>query len=181
MRHVVDCVLRSGGIPNIRGRKGGERDVEPTTFVTIGSAAPDFRAPTSNGQTLDRASFLGKVPVALVFPELDARDLAATLTPFDERMVEFGHRRVQVLVVVDESPRTVRELAERIPLRALTLLADPDGSIREAFAPAGGQCDLIDTSGTLRAVVPLGPDAVDELLRHADALAPAGAPSRGTD
>jgi len=104
--------------------------VEPTTPSKIGSIAPDFRAPTSNGQTLDRAAFLGKVPVALVFPAPDTSDLQAILTTFDTRMVEFGHRRVQVLAVVDESARTVRELAERIPLHALTLLADQDGSIR---------------------------------------------------
>ena len=61
--------------------------------------------------------------------------------------MEFGHRRVQVLAVVDESPRTVRELAERIPLHALTLLADQDGSIREAYAPDGAQCFLIDVDG----------------------------------
>jgi peroxiredoxin len=146
--------------------------MERAPFVKIGSPAPDFRAPTSNGQTLDRSSFLGKVPVALVFPSPETPDLAATLRPFDARMVEFGHRRVQVLAVVDESPRTVRELADRIPLHALTLLADEDGSIRESYAAAGGQCDLMDAQGTLRAVVPLGPDAVDELLRCSDALEP---------
>jgi len=86
-------------------------------------------------------------------------------------MVEFGHRRVQVLAVVDESPRTVRELAERIPLHALTLLADQDGSIRAAFAPDGAQCFLMDVDGKLQAVVTLGDHAVDELLEAADALA----------
>lgn len=145
--------------------------MDPTNHLSIGSAAPDFRAPTSNGQTLDRASFLGKVPVALVFPAADTPDLEGVLTPFDARMVEFGHRRVQVLAVVDESPRTVRELAERIPLHALTLLADPDGSIRAAFAPEGAQCFLMDVDGNLRAVVSLGDHAVDELLEQADALA----------
>ena len=145
--------------------------MDPTTHLSIGSSAPDFRAPTSNGQTLDRAAFLGKVPVALVFPAPDARDLEGVLTPFDARMVEFGHRRVQVLAVVDESPRTVRELAERIPLHALTLLADQDGSIRAAFAPDGAQCFLMDVDGKLQAVVTLGDHAVDELLEAADALA----------
>ena len=93
----------------------------------------------------------------LVFPAVDTPDLAGTLAPFDERMIEFGHRRVQVLAVVDESPRTVRALADRIPLQALTLLADQDGSIREAYAPDGGQCDLIDADGTLRASCPSDP------------------------
>ena len=35
--------------------------MDSTTYVTIGSIAPDFRAPTSNGQTLDQASFLGNI------------------------------------------------------------------------------------------------------------------------
>jgi hypothetical protein len=85
-------------------------------------------------------------------------------------MVEFGHRRVQVLAVVNEAPRTARELADRIPLHALTLLADQDGTIREAYAPDGAQCFLTDVEGRLRAVVPLDGAAVDELLRRADAL-----------
>jgi len=154
----------------IRHASEGSGDVDPTTYVSIGTPAPDFRAPTSNGQTLDRASFLGKVPVALLFPAPDSVDLAGTLRAFDERLVDFGHRRVQVLAVVDESPRTVRELAARIPLHALTLLADEDGSIREAYATEGGQCHLMDERGTLRAVVPMGAGAVDELLRATDAL-----------
>lgn len=149
--------------------------MDSTTQVTIGSSAPDFRAPTSNGQTLDRASFLGKVAVALVFPAPDAVDLSGVLTTFDTRLVEFGHRRVQVLAVVDESPRTVRELAERIPLHALTLLADQDGSIRAAYAPDGAQCFLVDVDGRLRAVVPFGADAVDALLQQVDTLDLGGA------
>jgi len=154
--------------------------VDSTTYVTIGSNAPDFRAPTSNGQTLDRASFLGKVPVALVFPAPDAPDLSGALVSIDTRLVEFGHRRIQVLAVVDESPRTVRELAARIPLRALTLLADQDGSIREAYAPDGAQCFLLDVDGRLRAVVPFGADAVDALLQCVDALG-LGAATRGAE
>jgi peroxiredoxin len=161
------------GAPGYRNQstaRGGGDIVDSTAFVTIGSPAPDFRAPTSNGQTLDRASFVGKVPVALVFPAPGTPDLAAALTPFDDRMVEFGRRRLQVLAVVPESPRTVRELAELIPLHALPLLADPDDSIRTAYGATDAQCDLVDTDGRLRAVVPLGPDVVDEVLGHADAL-----------
>jgi peroxiredoxin len=143
---------------------------ESTTFVDIGTPAPDFRAPSSHGQTLDRASFLGKVPVVLVFPPADTADLGRDLSTFDERLVEFGHRRVQVLAVIDATPRETREIADRIPLHALTLLADQDGSIRESYAPAGGQCFLVDASGDLRAVVPFGDAVVDDLLRQTDAL-----------
>jgi peroxiredoxin len=140
--------------------------------VSIGTPVPNFRAPSSHGQTLDRAAFVGKVPVTLLFPALDTSDLAADLRPFDHRLVEFGRHRVQVLAVIEESPRTVRELADTMPLRSLTLLADEDGSIREAYAPVGAQCFLADAQGDLRAVVPLGAGAVDALLRESEALGP---------
>ncbi len=97
-----------------------------------GTAAPDFRAPSSHGQTLGRASFLDKVALVLVFPTRDTAD--ALLAEFDRRLVDFGHRRVQVLAVVHDTARAVRERAGSIPLDALTLLADEDGSIAEAFA-----------------------------------------------
>ena len=111
-----------------------------SNYVPVGSSAPDFRAPTSNGQTLDRSSFLDKIPVALAFPD--------------------------------------PELAEHIPLHALTLLADQDGSIREAYGPDGGQCFVIDTVGIVRAIVPLGANAVDDVLNSLDRSLHAEPPDR---
>ncbi len=139
--------------------------------IAIGTPVPDFRAPSSNGQTLDRDSFLGKVPVVLLFPPADLeRD--PVLREFDDRLVEFGHRRVQVLVVAHAAARAVRELADRIPLHGLTVLADQDGSIAQAYAPAEGRCYMADASGLLRAVVPYGPGAVDDVLRVTDLFVP---------
>ncbi len=47
--------------------------------------------------------------------------------------MDFGHRRVQVLAVVHDTAKAVRARAESVPLEALTVLADEDGSIAEAF------------------------------------------------
>jgi len=140
--------------------------LDSASFVTIGSPAPDFRAPTSHGQTLDRASFVGKVPVALVFPAPETPDLAAALAPFDDRMIEFGRRRVQVLAVVPESPRTVRELAERMPLRALTLLADPDDSIRTAYGATEAQFDLMERVIPHELALAASPESVADARRY---------------
>ncbi len=96
-----------------------------------GTAAPDFRAPSSHGQTLERESFLDKVALVLVFPPTDGPD--AVLAEFDRRLVDFGHRRVQVLAVLHDTAKEVRSRADSVPLDALTLLADEDGSITEAF------------------------------------------------
>lgn len=134
-----------------------------SSMIALGTVAPDFRAPTSNGQTLGRENFLGKVPVALVFPDRRA-DTTTLLQEFDSRLVEFGHLRVQVLGVVHGTARSVRELAAGIPLPSLTLLADEDASISEAYASADGCCVLIDSAGLIREVVSSDVGAVDLVL-----------------
>ncbi|MBK5289528.1 MAG: redoxin domain-containing protein [Acidimicrobiia bacterium] len=137
----------------------------PTDTLTIGDQIPDFRAPTSHGQTLDPDAFVGKLPLVLVFPPEDGSGLE-TLGEFDRRLVEFGHRRVQLLGVLTGTAGMVRTFALEYPLHALTLLADGDGSIRTAFGPsAEGSCFVTDLESRLRAVVPYGHEAVDELLR----------------
>ncbi|MGZ6952155.1 MAG: peroxiredoxin family protein [Acidimicrobiia bacterium] len=150
-----------------------------TPVVEIGSPIPEFRAPSSHGQTLGRDSFVGKVDVVVVFPpETDARFVEG-LQQLDERLVEFGHRRTQVLAVVPGTARMVRDLADEVPIVALTLLADEDGSIREAFGARGGQCFLADEQGALRAVVPYGGDVVDDVLRACDTFVTADDPGGG--
>lgn len=65
--------------------------MDSTTDVITGSIAPDVRAPTSNGQTLDRAAFFGKVPVVLVLPAPDRSDLEGRLravVPLDTEAVD---------------------------------------------------------------------------------------------
>ncbi len=132
--------------------------------IAVGSRAPEFRAPSSHGQTLDQESFLGKVPVVLVFPAPDRT--AALLRSFDDHLVEFGRRRIQVLVVLRETPREVRDLADRDGV-SLPILADADGSIAAAFGTGPDQAVVTGADGIVAAVldVAAGPAVV---LGHLD-------------
>jgi peroxiredoxin len=129
----------------------------------IGRAAPTFRAPTSNGQTLDSEAFHGKLAVVLFFlRHPGSADDEVVLDSFDEHLVDFGHERVQLLGVVPCSPRDLRERASGRQL-AVTLLADEgDGIARSFGAATGSQGDddgaaatvVIDRHGIIAARVP---------------------------
>lgn len=77
---------------------------------------------------------MGKLPVALVFaPSSPLGHLA--IHKLDRMLVEFGHRRVQVLVVAPLTSRDVRDITEASDIN-LAVLADPDRSIHGAFGVA---------------------------------------------
>jgi len=119
----------------------------------VGETVPEFRAPTSRGQTLDRASFIGKVGLALCFVgEPTADPVAGAVASLDAKLVEFGHRRIQLLLVANASARDVRELGDARGW-AVTLLADPAGDIATAFGvdgnPDGLPWFVVDVVGTV--------------------------------
>jgi peroxiredoxin len=114
--------------------------------------APGYRAPTNKGQTLSHESFVDRVPVVLFFLDgLDGPDDKLELAAFDDLLVEFGHRRVQLLGVAPTTPRMLRDATES---RAVTLLADEDNAIRERFADGASPfAVVIDRVGTVAGVV----------------------------
>jgi peroxiredoxin len=97
--------------------------------LEVGDPLPELRAPSSNGQTLDRAAFAGKVPVVVFFPVPTRDPLSGPdLMEWDEHLVEFGHLRVQLHGVVRGQPRALREAVESGRF-SVTLLADEAGDI----------------------------------------------------
>lgn len=93
----------------------------------------DFRLPASTGHTLEFEAFRGKLPLVLVFvPDTSASDGERLLTELDKQLKDFGAERSQVLVVVNETARQVRELADSREL-AVPLLADASGSMARDF------------------------------------------------
>jgi peroxiredoxin len=131
----------------------------PASSLSVGDTAPLFRAPTSNGQTLDSDAYLLKLPVALFFVEgVDDPDDQLLISAFDELLSQFGELRIQLLGVVPLTARAVRAYAESRFL-ALTLLADEDHSITDAYCGAREvehtQSVIVDRLGTVAAVVPL--------------------------
>lgn len=146
----------------------------------VGDRAPDFRAPTSKGHTLGSDAFTEKLAVVLFFVgSIDEPAHGATVWAFDGLLPEFGARRVQLLGVARDTPRRVRD---RWGSSALTVLADADGSIREAFGPhlAPPFSVVIDRTGRIADIVggptadhpPAVLGAVDRLLEdHPDRMA----------
>lgn len=89
----------------------------------------DFRLPASTGQTLSLDSFLGKVPMVIVFLGLPPSDGDHSfLTELDSRLKDFGAGRSQLLVVLRATARATREIADELGL-SVPLLADAGGSM----------------------------------------------------
>jgi peroxiredoxin len=142
-----------------------------TTHPRIGQAVPEFRAPSNHGQTLDRASFAGKVGMVIFVPADGAlRD--PELDEWDEHLVDFGHLRVQVLGVLRTTAKMLRDESEEAS-RAVTLLADEDGSITSAVAGgiASAPTLIADRDGRIVEVVERnGSGHVAQVLRRVEAL-----------
>jgi len=107
----------------------------------------DFSASSSRGQALALTDFRGKVPVVLVFvgPLDPSSDAVADL---DRHHIDFGHERVQLLVVAQADGAEVRE----VPSSGLELpvLADPHGELRTTYAGDRGAeafAVVLDTEG----------------------------------
>ncbi len=112
-------------------------------------AEPDFHASSSRGKALSLSDFQGKVPVVLVFVgALDPEGL--DMVELDRRQVDFGHERVQLLVVAHAGGADVRA----VPFSGLNLpvLADPHEELVAAFGE-GEQTDgfavILDKQGNL--------------------------------
>ena len=85
-------------------------------------AESDFHASSSRGKALSLSDFQGKVPVVLVFVgPLDPG--SADVVDLDRHQVDFGHERVQLLVVAQADGADVRA----VPFSGLDLavIADP--------------------------------------------------------
>ena len=98
-----------------------------------GRSIPDFSLPASTGQTLGLGSFRGKTPLAIFFlPGIQSETDLALLRRYDSHLADFGSQRAQVLGVVMERARTVRDLADSMDLH-LPVLADASGSMVRDF------------------------------------------------
>jgi peroxiredoxin len=101
------------------------------TVTSPGETTPVFRHPASSGQTLSTSSFLGKVPVAMVFvPDLD--ESGALIADLNRRHAEFGRQRSQILFITKATSRAVRQFADDHQV-TIPILADAGGTTTRAF------------------------------------------------
>lgn len=160
-------------------------------MIQTGDDAPEFRAPSSQGQTLESGSFLGKVPMVLFFfPKVGTPGCDREIAAFNERLPDFGARRVQILGVTRGTPREVREYAEenaiRVPLladegsriirafgverergvaRRVTFLVDLDGRVAHVFDPVDPTDHVEEVLGTVDRLKEERPEAMDRSAR----------------
>lgn len=121
---------------------------------------PDFRLPSSTGQTLSLDSYLGKVPMVLVFLSgLESEQDRRVLASFDDRLRDFGSARSQVMAVVKETARSVREYADENGVK-MPILADASGSMFRDY-------EADDDDGDPRRVIVLVSEE-GELVRRFD-------------
>lgn len=135
------------------------------SVTASGEPIPDFSLPASTGQTLSLDSFLGKVPLAIVFVvglEPD-RELLASL---NEHLAEFGAERSQVMAVANDTAKTVRHFAETEGI-VMPILADASGAMARDYGAA-------DAEGAARRVAVVA-GVEGELVRRFDPLPVEGA------
>lgn len=125
---------------------------------------PDFRLPSSKGQTLERQSFVEKVPLVVFFlPSVTNPADRDVIREYDEHLKDFADARVQVLGVVKETARRLRSLADRMGIE-LPLLADAGGDMIRDF-------DAQAPDGSARRVTVLS-DRHGRILRRFDPSPP---------
>lgn len=104
---------------------------------------PDFRLPASTGQTLERAAFVGKMPLVVVFlADLESDDTQRHVDQYNDRLRDFGEETCQVLVVARTTARRAREIAEAQGWN-LPVLADAAGNMARSF-------DVVSATGQIK-------------------------------
>ena len=124
----------------------------------------DFHASSSRGKALSLSDFQGKVPVVLVFVgPLDPG--SAEVADLDRHQVDFGHERVQLLVVAQADGADVRA----VPFSGLDLavLADPHNELRSSLGDGqeGTFAAILDRQGNLVERLPMTTGATGLLAR----------------
>ncbi len=157
---VLTGVLVVGAAALVDRPKAGRAGVTPVNVSgsglgpppTIGRAAQDFTATTPDGQRISLSALRGH-PVWLTFGASWCAQCQAE-APDIEAAYE-GHKASGVVVLavfISEDSGTVRDYADRVGLRYLTV-ADPETRVASAYRVLGIPTHyFIDRSGVLRSI-----------------------------
>ncbi|MBD3367390.1 MAG: redoxin domain-containing protein [Candidatus Eisenbacteria bacterium] len=131
------------------------------TSLKPGDGAPEFSAPTGDGDTVSLADFIGKGDVVLYFyPRDNTPGCTREARAFRDAAVEIRSRGAEIVGVSTNSEGSHRRFAANQELN-FPLLADTDGSIAAAYGvlkPNGRTAEratfLVDRKGVVRRVWP---------------------------
>jgi len=125
--------------------------------LAVGDTAPHFRLPTSNGNYVDLADFLGKKNVVVYFyPKDFTRGCTAEACSFRDSYEAFTALGAEVIGISSDSQNSHRDFAQQHHLPFI-LLSDTEGSVRKAYMVkkslrlfAGRVSFVIDKKGVIR-------------------------------
>ena len=99
----------------------------------VGTPAPQFSLPASNGKTISLDEFKGKKTVVLYFyPKADTPGCTKEACGFRDRLAEYDARHIAVLGISPDPVEDVRKFAEKFAL-TFPLLADADHAVSEKY------------------------------------------------
>ena len=105
----------------------------PDHAIRTGQSAPNFKLPSSTGETIALADFLGERRVVLYFyPKADTPGCTAEACGFRDALPRFDGSKAAVLGISPDSIEDVAKFAKKFNLN-FPLLADADHAVAEQY------------------------------------------------
>jgi len=99
----------------------------------IGTIPPQFALPSSTGETIDIASFVGNKPLVLYFyPHADTPGCTKQACGFRDALSEYGKAKVAILGISPDPIKSVTAFAKKFKLN-FPLMADEDHAVAEKY------------------------------------------------
>jgi peroxiredoxin Q/BCP len=100
--------------------------------MTVGSKAPNFKLPASNGETIDLADYKGRRVVLYFYPRADTPGCTKEACGFRDAIAGYKKLDVPVFGVSPDPIEDVKKFAEKFKLN-FPLLADADHAVCEKY------------------------------------------------
>lgn len=103
-----------------------------SSLPAVGSAAPAFSLPSSQGRTISLSDYAGKTVVLYFYPKADTPGCTTEACGFRDAFAEYGSKGVDVLGISPDPLDAVTKFAQKHNL-PFPLLADEDHKVCEAY------------------------------------------------
>jgi len=111
----------------------GTEEAVVSSVLPVGAVAPTFKLPSSNGETIDLASFKGRQTVVLYFyPKADTPGCTKEACGFRDALAEYDKAKVAVLGISPDPVDDVTKFKDKFHLN-FPLLADADHAVAEKY------------------------------------------------
>jgi peroxiredoxin Q/BCP len=105
---------------------------DASSIPAVGKAAPKFKLPASNGETIDLADYKGKRVVLYFYPRADTPGCTKEACGFRDAIASYKKLGVPVFGISPDPVEDVKDFAEKFKLN-FPLLADADHAVCEKY------------------------------------------------